>query len=165
MNKPTKYYSTAQENMIADFLGWRVVAGSGARDLSPGDIISPTFLGECKTHTKKLEKIFFYSDFWCKICEEASARFKYPVMFVDNGTQKIENTWVITFAHSVNESKCSKYKLPVKVDVNIIFDPEYLSNVISYLQQNTDKHISFYTQFENADVVIMKLEDFSEVIK
>ena len=93
--KPTKYYSTKQENSIADYLGWSVVAASGARPFHPGDIRSDDFLGECKTHTSKQSDIVIYKDVWRKITSEATSVMKRPVLFVDNGTQKIKNTWCV----------------------------------------------------------------------
>lgn len=164
MSKPTKYYSTIQENNIANFLGWKVVAGSGARDLSPGDIVGESFLGECKTHTKKVDNIVFFADVWKKICEEAFSRFKYPALFVDDGTQHLENTWVVTFPHCVNDTKCTRYKLPVSVDVNISFDPEYLTSIVYYINSNCNTFTAFCAQLADTDVVIMRLLDFREVM-
>lgn len=164
MSKPTKYYSSIQENAIAKFLGWKVVSGSGARDLSPGDIIGESFLGECKTHTRPIYKVVFFADVWKKICEEASSRFKYPALFVDDGTQYIENTWVVTFPHCINTTKCAKYKLPVSVDVNISFDPEYLASIVNYINSNHNTFTAFCAQFADTDVVIMRLLDFREVM-
>lgn len=164
MSKPTKYYSTIQENTIAKFLGWKVVSGSGARDLSPGDIIGESFLGECKTHVKPTDKIVFFADVWKKICEEASSRFKYPALFVDNGTQNLENTWVVVFPHSVNLTRCTKYKFPVVFDVNISFDLEYLASIVNYINSNYNTFTAFFAQFADTDVVIMRLLDFREVM-
>lgn len=164
MSKPTKYYSTIQENTIANFLGWKVVAGSGARDLSPGDIIGESFLGECKTHTKKVDNIVFFADVWKKICEEAFSRFKYPALFVDNGTQQLSDTWVLTLSHSINLNKCTKYKLPTTVDVNIVFEHEYLSSIVSNIEHIYNKVPAFSTHFVDTNVVIMRLTDFSEVM-
>lgn len=95
MATPTKHYSSIQENRIAEYLGWSVVSGSGARDCHPGDIQSDQWLGECKTHTEPYHKITFMYDFWKKICDEATSKFKVPVLFVDDGSQKIEKTWVL----------------------------------------------------------------------
>lgn len=93
MKKPTKYYSSMQENRIAEYLGWKVVSGSGARPFNPGDIISDHFLGECKTHTEKNDKITIKADVLVKIKLESESIFRLPVLFIDNGTQSIDNTW------------------------------------------------------------------------
>lgn len=95
MMKPTKYYSSKQEKTIADYLEWSVVTASGARPFNPGDIKSSDYLCECKTHTSKQTRITIKKSVWKKISSEADSIFKKPVLFVDNGTQTIENTWCV----------------------------------------------------------------------
>ena len=56
-NKEASY---KQEHMVADFMGWSVVTGSGSRPFTPGDISSDHFLVECKTHTKDIYIYFFF---------------------------------------------------------------------------------------------------------
>ena len=89
----TKDYSNKQESLIANYLGWKRVSASGACDCHPGDIISEEWLGECKTHTKPIKEIRFVYSQWSKICEEAMTTRRFPVIFVDNGTQAIPGTW------------------------------------------------------------------------
>ena len=122
MSKPTKYYSNRQEQLIARSLGWAVVAGSGARDFHPGDIISDKWIGECKTHTAPGHRITFFATVWNKICEEASSKFKYPALFVDDGSQKLENTWVMFLDNTAYSTEHSKYPIPVSFRTNIAFD-------------------------------------------
>ena len=99
-----KVYSTMQEKRIAKFLGWDTVSASGARDFNPGDIKSSKFLGECKTHRTVSDTIVFkYAD-WIKIKEEAKSVFKTPVLFVDNGSQNLEDTWCIFSEGCCNDS-------------------------------------------------------------
>ena len=93
--KPTKYYSSLQENRIADYLGWSAVSASGARHFNPGDIKAAEWLAECKTHTKEIDNITIDKKVWKKIATEAKGCFRKPVLFVDNGTQEISNTWAI----------------------------------------------------------------------
>lgn len=93
MEHPTKYYSNAQESMIADFLGWKKVAASGARDFHKGDVKGDQWLGECKTHTEPGHKLQFDYEVWKKISDEAYGHFKKPVLFTDDGSQKLENIW------------------------------------------------------------------------
>lgn len=95
ISKPTKFYSSRQEKAIADYLGWSVVAASGARMFNPGDVISGQYLCECKTHTEKKSAIEIKKPVWRKITSEATSVLKRPVLFVDNGTQTVENTWCI----------------------------------------------------------------------
>ena len=90
-----KYYSSKQENMIADYLGWSVVSGSGSRNTLPGDIQNEDWLGECKTHASSGQIVSFKHKVWKKIKDEAVAKFKYPALFVDDGSQTSENTWVM----------------------------------------------------------------------
>ena len=91
----TKVYSTRQENMIADYLGWETVPASGARDFNPGDVRSERFLGECKTHVTKVPRIDIFFDVWNKLDDEATSQMRTPVLFVDNGTQRDLDTWAI----------------------------------------------------------------------
>lgn len=91
----TKYFSSKQEHLVADYLGWNVVSGSGARQFRPGDIESERFLCECKTHTSPTDKIFFNKSVWDKIKNEATSKFKTPILITDNGTQKLSDTWCI----------------------------------------------------------------------
>lgn len=95
MKYPTKYYSSKQEKMIADYLGWSVVVASGARPFNPGDIKSNDYLCECKTHTSEQKRISIKKSVWNKISIEAMSTFKKPALFVDNGTQKADDTWCI----------------------------------------------------------------------
>lgn len=90
-----KDVSSKQEHMIASYLGWHVVSGSGARACRPGDVQSDQWLGECKTHTTLTPRYTFMQAVWNKLLDEASSRFKYPVLFVDDGTQKADHTWCL----------------------------------------------------------------------
>lgn len=95
MLKGTKYYSDRQEKMVAHYLGWQQVTGSGARPTFVGDVIGDTWLGECKTHVSLTDKITFRFDVWDKLEKEAISRFQDPVLIVDDGSQKPENTFVL----------------------------------------------------------------------
>lgn len=90
-----KEASSKQEKMVADYMDWKVVSGSGARPFRPGDIGSDHFLVECKTHVEYQDNITFYKKHWTKICTEARSVNKYPVLVTDNGTQKSQYTWVM----------------------------------------------------------------------
>ena len=93
MNK--KEFSSKQEHAIADALGWKVVSGSGARIFHLGDVTSDLWLGECKTHTSSGNPITFNRGVWDKIRVEAMSVGKYPVLFVDDGSQKLDHTWCL----------------------------------------------------------------------
>lgn len=92
---PTKFYSTKQEQMIADYLGWSATPASGARLFNPGDVKSSDWLAECKTHTESKDKIVIKKDWWIKLANEAKGVMKTPILCVDNGTQRLINTWVV----------------------------------------------------------------------
>lgn len=88
-----KEASNLQESRISKYLGWNKVVASGARNFHPGDIESEDWLGECKTHTKVSNKVIFHKDIWDKICSEAQSKMKYPILFVDNGSQLLTDTY------------------------------------------------------------------------
>lgn len=118
----TKVYSNKQEKMIAEYLGWSVVSGSGARDFHPGDIVADDWIGECKTHVKKQDTIAFYKQHWLKIQREALSVNKYPALFVDNGSQRIDRTWVVFNTKLIQPDKCKIVKIPeIYVGTNMIF--------------------------------------------
>ena len=71
MNLSTKDFSSRQEQFISHYLGWDVIFGSGAFAGRPGDIENSEWLGECKTHITKTEKISFKLSHWKKIQKEA----------------------------------------------------------------------------------------------
>lgn len=81
------------ENLVAGYLGWKVISGSGSRPGLPGDLSSDDWLGECKTHCTAHQPISFKFSVLNKICTEAFSRHKYPVLFVNDGSQTIDGTW------------------------------------------------------------------------
>jgi len=95
----TKDKSYIQEKMIANYLGWDVVSGSGARPHHPGDIKSDEWLGECKTHMKEVSIIHFDFRVYNKLMNEAMSQMRKPVLFVDNGVSDSRNTYVLTQTH------------------------------------------------------------------
>ena len=88
-----KEFSDIQESRIANYLGWSKVVGSGSRNFHPGDVVSDRWLGECKTHARSGYNLVFKFDVWDKISEEATSQFKYPVLFTDDGSLDIKNTY------------------------------------------------------------------------
>lgn len=91
----TKDYSSKQESTVADYLGWKTVVGSGARDFHYGDVMDLEWLGECKTHIRKQKQIKFLKQHWEKLKEEALFHHKNPILIVDNGTQRIVDTYCL----------------------------------------------------------------------
>lgn len=155
MSNPTKYYSSRQEKLVADKLGWDTVVASGARNFHPGDVKSSKWLGECKTHTKESDNVVIKLSVWDKICQEASSEFKYPVLFVDNGTQTLLGTWAV-FNYSaysadnsylvVSDSECSDISRYVRTTKSsIIFnhvDMMHLYQKLNKLKISSDMNCS-----------------------
>ena len=55
--KPTRYYSNRQEKQVAQAVGGRQTANSGATPFQKGDILTNNMLLECKTKTSPSESI------------------------------------------------------------------------------------------------------------
>lgn len=174
----TKVYSTKQEHMIADLLGWSTVSASGARNFHPGDITSKSFLGECKTHVSETEKIKFVQDEWNKISLEAIAEHKIPVLFTDDGTQSITNTWVMFPKYSigakvkwfeVNQDNHPNFNKLFHIRKNIIFSNidlryEYKKIKRVNLESGIDSTIVFtVNDFGVYPIFICPLTEFAEL--
>lgn len=153
-----KYYSSIQENMIASALGWKVVTGSGSRNLHPGDVISDDWLGECKTHTSPGHRIVFYASVWKKICDESAAKFKFPVLFVDDGSQDKFNTWCMFRVRPSIDHTIKKYSLPI--GDNLSFKTEELFEEVKF-----DKPTLFQVSWRGKVVFLSNFVDFTEMFK
>ena len=57
LSKPTRYYSNRQERQVAQAVGGRQTANSGATPFQKGDILTNNMLLECKTRTSPSESI------------------------------------------------------------------------------------------------------------
>lgn len=62
-NRPTRFYSSAQEKKVAKAVSGRKVANSGATTFNKGDVTTDNFLIECKTCTKE-QKTFTIKREW-----------------------------------------------------------------------------------------------------
>lgn len=157
----TKDYSNAQESMVADFLGWDRVAGSGAADFHAGDVVSDKFLGECKTHETRGSKITFRQDVWKKICDESMIFGRLPVLIVDDGSQSWRRTYCIVRMlpdMSVLPKKeffVQKYNVNYKKQLN--FDPDKL---YAKMKKN-DSTVLIVHWVE--DVLLMSLQTFDKI--
>lgn len=161
---PTKDFSSAQENMIADYLGWSVVSGSGAAACHPGDVISDDWLGECKTHVKPEQKIFFSKSVWKKICDEAMIKRRYPVLFTDDGSQRSNKTWCLFSHRQVNRDECTTYSDSTFVNrTNISFG--HLTMILNYenININPDKPAVFLFRWGEDTVAVCPLSTFREL--
>ena len=167
--KPMKYYSNIQEKTLSEALGWKKIGGSGASPCAPGDIKASEWLGECKTHTKEAN-ILFDANVWTKIKEEAYSHLKKPVLFVDNGTQKIKNTWCICLAKDINATQMIIADLPFTVRKNITFknnDAAILLKTATeeFLQGEFYIASAFDYIWNGEKVFIMPFESFEKVYK
>ena len=162
-----KEASDKQEKLIAKILGWRQVTGSGSRHNYPGDVSSEEWLGECKTHLTN-HKITFKKPIWEKIKEEATARFKYPAYFTDNGSQLAMFTWVIIPERELpKDFTIVPYPKDVETSLSFdvcdsVFDKSDLNNTVfefafdtSLDKLNTKRH----------KLLLMKLSMFETILR
>lgn len=69
--KPTRYYSSKQEQKVAKTIGGKTTANSGATMFSgKGDILTQCFLIECKTKTTHSDSITIKKEWFDKNKEE-----------------------------------------------------------------------------------------------
>ena len=151
----TKDYSYKQEHKIAAALGWHVVTGSGSRVGHPGDIIGEQWLGECKTHVSGNHPITFKASVWNKIKDEATAVFKYPVLFVDDGSQELSKTWCIV-SNTVKVSDVCIVDYPYKIKSNLTFNRSDITHVA-----NSD--IVFHVKHFKFSCYLMMFDTFNRL--
>ena len=72
----TRYYSNRQEKKVAKAVKGRKTANSGATAFQKGDILTDTFLIECKTKVKDCNSFTIKEDWLLKNEEEAFAMGK-----------------------------------------------------------------------------------------
>lgn len=159
----TKTFSTKQEKMIADYLGWQTVAASGARDFCPGDVCSPEWLGECKTHVQPRDRILVDAKVWNKIRQEALSVFKQPVLFVDDGTQKADHTWCVFESRFVS-GRAMPQPLNLPVRVNLVFRHSQLYSEYSYIQRSFDRPVVVPFNMGGNSLGLMPLYSFRELV-
>lgn len=161
----TKDFSKVQEKMIAQCLGWEVVAGSGAAACCPGDIISDAWLGECKTHVAPGHKIYFNKDVWAKIKEEAVVKRRFPVLFTDDGSQKSNRTWCLLHENRLDLEEFIPYPITKGVNKNISINHEDLMNLYREARRIAgNKSIALSTEWNGEKVVVMPLSEFAECV-
>ena len=159
----TKDFSSKQENMIANLLGWEVVVGSGAAACYPGDIISDTWLGECKTHVERGHKIFFDRKVWDKIKNEAYVKHRRPVLFTDDGSQLANNTWCLCLANHVELEDIIVTPITKGVNKNISFSGESQRIIGKAISQSSDKSPAFSCNWNGDEVLICQLSVFEQM--
>lgn len=163
----TKDFSSVQEHMIASYLDWSVVAGSGAAACYPGDIISDEWLGECKTHVERNKPIFFAKTVWGKIKDEASVKRRFPVLFTDDGSQKSDKTWCLFKANMLDFKDYKCFPILPGTRVNISATHQILAD--AYQSAKADCTSSglmpaLTVNWSGENVAILPLEAFAEML-
>lgn len=161
----TKDFSSVQENMVANLLGWKVVAGSGAAACRPGDVINDAWLGECKTHVTPNHKILFNRSVWNKICKEASVQHRFPVLLTDDGSQKLSKTWCITYLHSVDLSNCTLHPYQFTIRSNLVFDHADLITILTKFQSADSDYLhAFELSWADSHLLLCDINTFAQLI-
>lgn len=153
----TKECSSKQEKLIAGYLGWKCVPASGARACRPGDISNELWLGECKTHMKPGIRIKFIFKEWLKIYEEATSKFKFPVLFVDDGSQTIENTWCMIAAKTAPVKSVPKEEFRIVAKSSASLDTALINKC------DSSRRKMLLLNFNGELVVVMRLSTFKTV--
>lgn len=166
-SKSNKYYSNRQEQMIAKYLGWSQVIGSGSKPFIPGDVNSSSWLGECKTHDDERSNIVFLKSHWLKICEEAVAKHRFPVLFTDNGTQLAKDTWVMTPLSVIDTSIVNiieGLKNTAIKGSSLTFNLD--DGTTLYKNNSIDNKINVFTiNWDERDLAVMPLSSFRDFIE
>lgn len=87
--KPTRFYSAKQEKAVAKAVSGKKVANSGATPFSKGDVVTDTWLIECKTKCSEAKSFSIKKEWLEKNKEEAFAMGKaYNALVIDFGDGK-----------------------------------------------------------------------------
>ncbi len=157
--KSNKVFSDKQEKSIADFLDWQQVKGSGARPIVTGDVECDSWLGECKTHTTPDHKIHFDSKIWSKIVDEAAAKFRFAAYFVDDGSQKLNRTWVIFSMLDISHKGKQFAPLPS------LLSKRTSMNTLNFSHYELAKGAVYKIKLGDSLVLLSDISTFREVIR
>lgn len=107
--KPTRYYSTKQEEHIAQSLGGKRTPNSGATPFYKGDVTLDNWLCECKTKTSDSTSISIKKDWLDKLLQESLMMGKDNVALVFNFGPSSDKNYVIideaTFKDLIDKNK------------------------------------------------------------
>ena len=76
MVRPTRFYSNQQEKFVAKVVQGKQVSNSGATAFHKGDVVTDSWLLECKTCTTEKKSFSIKKDWLTKNAEEAFAMGK-----------------------------------------------------------------------------------------
>lgn len=163
MKDEKRVASDRQEMIVANFLGFKKVVASGARNFYPGDVESEQWLGECKTKLTPHDNISIIHRHWRKIQDEADGKHKFPVLFVDNGTQTASNTWAIVRSNV----------LPLDIDVKQadMFKDNKSSTTFSHLLAKEQyklcnrQGLNYVFTGQDTHMVVIPLTKFKELVE
>lgn len=93
--KPTRYFSSKQEQKVADYLNGVLTPNSGAKH-KKGDILLPDTIVECKTKTKPSTTFSVKFDWIKNLINESieMGKVHWAIIF-DFGSQRINDQYVI----------------------------------------------------------------------
>lgn len=95
--KPTRWYSSKQETKVAKAVGGRKTANSGATKFSKGDVVTDSWLIECKTCTTDKKQFTIKEEWLTKNEEEKFAMGKsYAALAFDFGPNSSTRYYIIT---------------------------------------------------------------------
>ena len=88
--RPTRFYSSKQEDYVASIVGGRTTANSGAARFNAGDVVTDDWLFECKTTTKPKQSFSIKKE-WIEKNERERMDLQKPYsalvfQFEENGT-------------------------------------------------------------------------------
>lgn len=105
--KPTRHFSSKQENRVAKEFGGRTTPNSGATRFSKGDVVLENCLVECKTKTSDSSQITIHKDWLEKLNSESLFMGKeFCALFFNFGPSDEKNYVIIdeeTFENLINK--------------------------------------------------------------
>ena len=93
--KPTRYYSNIQETNVANAIGGKKVANSGATAYNKGDVVDSGWLLECKTQTKDKDSFTIKKEWFDKNLDESIFMKKNHSAVVVNFGPNSKNYYII----------------------------------------------------------------------
>lgn len=172
MAESTKTFSIKQEKLIASELGGYPVSGSGARPCAPGDVKTYDWLVECKTHTKPDQSILFDINVWNKICDEAMATHRKPVLVVDDGSQSINRTWCLCRENNIPLAGILTADFPSAIRKNITCKHGKLDKALKDAAKGTALDGSnfyigaaFEVHWNDEDLIVLPFKLFKELFE